>query len=746
MRKALLALALLFLLAHAACLPATFADVDSINFALGIRDFDVSKHQPHPPGYPVFMAAAKASAFLAGTAGLPAPEARGLSFLSAIAGALLIPLLFLFFRELVADRRVAAWAAVVTALSPLFWFNALRPLSDMTGLTAIVLAQTLLVAVILGQRSDIGTHSPQPRAPRPEARLILGALVAGVAIGVRAQSFVLTLPLLALALLTPRAGIRLHGRIYAAAALAAGVLLWLIPLLIASGGLDAYLTALRNQAGEDFTGVVMLWTMRSARVAIDAIKYSVLWPWGTVAAGWIVVGVTVAGAIRMALRAPSALGVLVVAFAPYAAFHVLFQETLTTRYALPLVIPMGLLAVYALAGAGRTVLHVGAVALVSWSMWIVVPAERLFGERPSPPYRALQEALAASGPDGLVAMHAVMLRVEQFYHGNASGRVVRALHGQEVPGLVERWTREPDRVVTFIADRRRSDLAMLDPRSRALVGDYVWGFPELSLLGGTRPGEARVFTLRPPDWMLGPGWALTAEIGGQTERAAAGPHRRPAVAWVRSRAGASTMMIGGRNLGPQGSAPARITVSMQGHPLDSWIVPPGFFFETRALAAGSLDSRETYLPVDVSATSTTAEQIRVSLEQFDLQQERVPMAGLVEGWQEPEYDPTSGRTWRWMTDRATVWVRSVGRDVTLRLSAESPMRYYDRPPLIRFTVGGTVLSEIVPAADFTHEVKIPAALLAAGNERLVIESDRSFVPGKGDLRTLALRVYAIEVN
>ena len=50
------ALAVLFLAAHLSLLPPTLEDIDSVNFALGVRDFDVARHQPHPPGYPVFIA------------------------------------------------------------------------------------------------------------------------------------------------------------------------------------------------------------------------------------------------------------------------------------------------------------------------------------------------------------------------------------------------------------------------------------------------------------------------------------------------------------------------------------------------------------------------------------------------------------------------------------------------------------------------------------------------------------------
>ncbi|HYT76587.1 MAG TPA: hypothetical protein VEL79_17650, partial [Vicinamibacterales bacterium] len=54
-------LVLVFLAAHLALLPRTLEDLDSINFALGVRQFDVARHQPHPPGYPVYIAVAKIS-------------------------------------------------------------------------------------------------------------------------------------------------------------------------------------------------------------------------------------------------------------------------------------------------------------------------------------------------------------------------------------------------------------------------------------------------------------------------------------------------------------------------------------------------------------------------------------------------------------------------------------------------------------------------------------------------------------
>ena len=102
----------------------------------------------------------------------------------------------------------------------------------------------------------MGAGADGRREP-PARRLLAGALLAGVAIGIRSQTAVLTLPMLAL-----RAGpsAQPRERIGATGAFAVGVLRWAVPLIVASGGLSAYLEALGAQAGEDFSGVVMLWT------------------------------------------------------------------------------------------------------------------------------------------------------------------------------------------------------------------------------------------------------------------------------------------------------------------------------------------------------------------------------------------------------------------------------------------------------------------------------------------------------
>src|SRR4029450_10214842 len=83
------------------CPPASLEDVDSINFALGVQRFDVAQHQPHPPGYPVFIAAAKGARALVGS------DARALGALSIVSGALGVLAIAWLFRRLAIDDRTS---------------------------------------------------------------------------------------------------------------------------------------------------------------------------------------------------------------------------------------------------------------------------------------------------------------------------------------------------------------------------------------------------------------------------------------------------------------------------------------------------------------------------------------------------------------------------------------------------------------------------------------------------------------
>ncbi|MEN3338200.1 MAG: hypothetical protein V7647_1876 [Acidobacteriota bacterium] len=757
MRTALAALAVAFLAAHLPLLPPTLEDIDSINFALGVKQFDVSRHQPHPPGYPVFIAMGKLSTALVRAAGVTAPETRGLALWSTVSGTALIGFMFVLFRALAEGdtgssrgaplpwdgRLLALWAVVIAAASPLFWFTSLRPLSDMTGLAAAIAAQALLVSVL--------TRRAGPPA------LVAGALIAGLAIGIRSQTFLLTLPLLVAALLVPRLGLRMRDRVLAVAAGATGVLAWAIPLIRASGGLAAYAAALGTQAGEDFSGVVMLWNVRTPRVAVDALVYTWLWPWGNRTVGTAVVAMAAVGALRLVWVRPRVLLLLLVGFVPYAIFHLLFHEVVTVRYAVPLVVPIAFLAAFALDWPARVALPIGAVALAGISLVPAVTASVRYAREGSPTFRAFTAiegwhgATAGDRRVDAVGMHAVARRAAQWEGAALPGRLVDAPHGREWLALVAEWRAHPLSSVAFVADPRRTDLALIEPAARRLVAAYRWRFIEPPYIGGARPGDADLYRMSPPRWMLDQGWAVGAEVAGVTARDQLGPHRHPAVAWVHAGADEALLMIGGRHLGRSAEPGVHVRLRANGRPLAAFDVSPGFFFKVLPIAAGALSSAAGYVPLDVATESMEAGRITpVALEQFDVQPGGVPMVGVEQGWHEPEYNPITARAWRWMSERSTMWVRPLARDVTLTIEGESPLRYFDSAPVITLTAGGRQVGRFSPTADFRQTIVLPADALERADGRVTIESDKWFVPGareaSADQRHLALRIYSYSVK
>ena len=112
------------------------------------------------------------------------------------------------------------------------------------------------------------------------AALLLAGLLAGLGLGVRVQTGILTAPLLVVVLIASGRELSPSLRLWTVVAAAAGALAWALPLLIASGGIGRTWTPSGAQAGEDFSGVVMLWTHRTPRVAAAALMNSFIWPWG----------------------------------------------------------------------------------------------------------------------------------------------------------------------------------------------------------------------------------------------------------------------------------------------------------------------------------------------------------------------------------------------------------------------------------------------------------------------------------
>ncbi len=140
----------------------TLFDWDEALFSLGVEEFDVAQFRPHPPGYPLFVAAAKAVHLLG------VSEFRSLQVIVLLGAVALFPALFLLAREIGFDFTTSACGAAIFAFLPNVWVYGGTGFSDVPA-TALAFAACALVL----------------RGRRESRAYVLGAIVLGVAAGFR---------------------------------------------------------------------------------------------------------------------------------------------------------------------------------------------------------------------------------------------------------------------------------------------------------------------------------------------------------------------------------------------------------------------------------------------------------------------------------------------------------------------------------------------------------------------------------
>lgn len=747
-------LAVLFLALHLRHLPPALEDIDSINFAMGVESFDVAKHQPHPPGYPVFTAMAKAST-AAARALFPAWDrdrraAFGLAIWGVLAGAAAGLVITRFWMAVGLPQDLSFLAALLAVVSPLFWITAARPLTDVPGLVAALIVHTWLFE---GWRA---VRAGETRLPRP---WILAAIGVGVIPGIRSQAVWLTGPLALWVMGELVWRRRVSQAVVMAALMAAGVLAWAIPLVWLSGGLTGYLQAFGAQGAEDLTGGRLLARLPSLDSLAAVLSRTFIKTWQSPILAQAVLLLAATGVVRLFRRSRGVLASLVLAFWPYFVFDQTFHEIDSTRYALPVMVPMAGLATIGLAAAGRVAVRGGVAALVAASLWITQPVLAVYGDEAGPLSRVMRDMIARRASlqaEPVLAMHHQLWwtsrRRLDWYRAEWSFAPVPFPGDHEWLAIVDRFRRGEPGPVWLLADLTRSDTTLFDPRALNHLGRYGRVAALQQLVDVNRLDAAAWIEITPPRWMLGRGWALSPEVAGTTGKDGRQPHRQPADGWLRRGPEAYRLLVGGRYLGGTGNA--ALVLELDGRPLARWIVEPGTghgFVRWLDLAPGALDGASPYahLTARVEAESGGVSP-ELGLEQFDFAPADALMSAIGDGWQELEANPATGLSWRWSSDRNTVLVFGAGRDLRVHVGGESPLRYFNESPTVRVLVGGKEVGRFTPAGDFDETVTIPAAALNASPTPVTIETDKVFVPaevnGSPDHRRLGLRIYRIEVT
>jgi hypothetical protein len=140
-------------------------DWDEALFQLGVREYDVAHHQPHPPGYPLFIALAKFVRLFAHS------DFHSLQIVVLVGALFFFPAAFWFARELRFDFRTSLLGALIASFLPNVWYYGGTAFSDLPGITTGLAAMALIL-----------------RGARDSRSYILGALFLGLSAGIRPQN------------------------------------------------------------------------------------------------------------------------------------------------------------------------------------------------------------------------------------------------------------------------------------------------------------------------------------------------------------------------------------------------------------------------------------------------------------------------------------------------------------------------------------------------------------------------------
>jgi hypothetical protein len=196
-------------------------DIDSVNFALGLRRFDPGAYQPHPPGYFLYICMGwvvnqffrdSNTAFVS------------ISIISSCGALIAVYALTNSWF----GRRAAQFAGLIFVFSPLVWFH---------GTVALTYAPEAFFSALAGYlcwRIYCGS----------ETLVVPTGVTIGLAAGFRPSFLLFLSPLLLFSLLFAPGRARYGRTLTGAGAVFLTVTAWLVPMILQSGGLNTYWPAL----------------------------------------------------------------------------------------------------------------------------------------------------------------------------------------------------------------------------------------------------------------------------------------------------------------------------------------------------------------------------------------------------------------------------------------------------------------------------------------------------------------------
>lgn len=193
--------------------------VDSCQFALALETFDITVHQPHPPGYILYIMMGRLLHFF-----ISDPNTVFVT-ISVFFSGLMVASVYLLGREMF-DRKIGVVAALLALSSPTAWFHGEVALVYMVESFLSAATALLCWRILQGE----------------EKYLWISVVILGVAGGIRQTTPVFLLPLW----LYSVRHLPLRKIAASLGLLAVTCLLWFIPLVWMSGGWNAYRESFRE--------------------------------------------------------------------------------------------------------------------------------------------------------------------------------------------------------------------------------------------------------------------------------------------------------------------------------------------------------------------------------------------------------------------------------------------------------------------------------------------------------------------
>lgn len=287
---------------------------DSVRFVLALTEYSIPLHQPHPPGYPVYIFLGRCAYFFLKNG------QTAFIFLSVLFGSLsLIPTYYL--GKNLFNEKIGILSALILSLTPAALLFSEVVMSDIVSMFFIVTSLCLLYLGI--EKAEY---------------LYLGSFILGITLGVRQSDFLL-LPLFILVLYYVR---DLKKVLISSFFALIGIIIWLLPVLIITGP-DTYFqfletqsqfayshTTLASYGGPGLINVVRTFSSFT-NLFIEGWSLSVLL-FVLTAAIIIVYTLSNAGNYHIDKRTLF----LVLWILPYFAYFIFFIELYITRYILPI--------------------------------------------------------------------------------------------------------------------------------------------------------------------------------------------------------------------------------------------------------------------------------------------------------------------------------------------------------------------------------------------------------------------------